>query len=344
MVRFTMLRRLLPPALAIALLPVLVAGCGNDSRGGAASGGGSGSKVSLVAYSTPQEAYASLIPAFQKTPDGKGTQFGQSYGPSGDQARAVIAGLNADYVAFSLAPDMDKLVDEGLVAKDWDQNSTKGFVTNSVVSLVVRKGNPKHIKTWDDLLKPGVQVITPNVFTSGAAKWNVMGAYGAAVKSGKSPAEARDYLKKLYGHVPVQPKSGREALQTFVGGKGDVLISYENEALTAQRKGEKVDFVTPDRTLLIQNPAAVVTKGKNAKKAAAFLKFVKTPEAQKIFASKGYRPVVKSLVDPKQFPTPKGLFTIDDLGGWKKVNDEFFDPDNSVVADIEKKLGVSTDG
>jgi sulfate transport system substrate-binding protein len=337
-----MLKRLLPLTLLAALLAV-VAGCGNDSRGGASSGG-KGGKLSLVAYSTPQEAYASIIPAFQKTADGKGTSFGQSYGPSGDQARAVIAGLPADYVAFSLQPDMKKLVEEGLVAKDWDQNATKGFVTNSVVTLVVRKGNPKGIKTWDDLLRPGVQVITPNVFTSGAAKWNVMGAYGAAVKSGKSPKEAEAYLSKLYSHVPVQPKSGRDALQTFVGGKGDVLISYENEAITAQDKGEKVEYVTPDRTLLIQNPAAVMTKGKNVAKAKKFLAYVKSPEAQKLFAAKGYRPVLSNLVDKKKFPTPSGLFTIDDLGGWDTVNKKFFDPENSVVGDIEKKLGVSTNG
>jgi sulfate/thiosulfate-binding protein len=341
-----MLRRLrLHTLLLLAALPVAV-GCGNDSRGGTATAGsgGSGGKVTLVAYSTPQEAYEAIIPAFQKTAAGKGATFAQSYGPSGDQARAVIAGLPADYVGFSLAPDMDKLVDEGLVAKDWNQNATKGFVTNSVVSLVVRKGNPKHIRDWNDLIKPGVQVVTPNVFTSGAAKWNVMGAYGAAVRSGRSPAQARAYLAKLYDRVVVQPKSGRDALTTFVGGKGDVLISYENEALTAQRKGEDVDFVTPDRTLLIQNPAAVVTKGKNAKEARKFLAFVKTPAAQRLFASKGYRPVLPSLVDKTKFPTPPGLFTIDDLGGWKKVNKEFFDPDGSVVADIEKKLGVSTDG
>src|SRR4051794_3700884 len=339
-----MQRRLLLPAAVSALAIVVGIGCGNDSRGGSAGSGGSSGQVSLVAYSTPQEAYAQLIKAFQKTSAGKGASFGQSYGPSGDQARAVVAGQPADYAAFSLAPDMGKLVKAGLVANDWSQNSTHGFVTDSVVALVVRKGNPKHIHDWSDLVKPGVQVITPNVFSSGAAKWNVMAAYGSQVKGGKSPAQGRQFLQQLYQHVPVQPKSGRDALQTFVGGKGDVLISYENEAITAQHKGEKVDYITPDRTLLIQNPAAVVTKGKNAKKAAAFLKFVKTPQGQKIFASKGYRPVIPSLVDKKKFPTPSGLFTIDDLGGWDKVNKEFFDPDHSVVAEIEKKLGVSTDG
>jgi sulfate transport system substrate-binding protein len=332
--------------MLLVAVAVAVSGCGNDSRGGSASAstGAGGGKVSLVAYSTPQEAYEAIIPAFQRTAAGKGATFAQSYGPSGDQARAVIAGLPADYVAFSLAPDMDKLVDEGLVAKNWSRNATKGFVTNSVVSLVVRTGNPKHIRDWGDLVKPGVQVVTPNVFTSGAAKWNVMAAYGAAVKGGQSPAQAKAFLSKLYDHVVVQPKSGRDALTTFVGGKGDVLLSYENEALTARRKGEDVDYVIPDRTLLIQNPAAVVTKGKNVSEARRFLAFVKTPAAQRLFASKGYRPVLPNLVDHRKFPTPPGLFTIDDLGGWTKVNKEFFDPEGSVVAGIEKKLGVSTDG
>jgi sulfate transport system substrate-binding protein len=342
-----MRKRLLPLAALLATTVLVAAGCGNDSRGGGGGGSSSsgGGRVSLVAYSTPQEAYADVIKAFAKTSAGQGTTFSQSYGPSGDQARSVIAGLPADYVAFSLAPDMDKLVDEGLVAKNWADNKTKGFVTNSVVSLVVRKGNPKHITGWDDLVKPGVQVVTPNVFSSGSAKWNVMGAYGAQLKLGKSPAQAKQWLAQLYKHVPVQPKSGREALQTFTGGKGDVLISYENEALTAIRKGEKVDYVTPPQTLLIQNPAAVTIKdNKNPKASAAFLKFVTTPEAQKLFAAKGYRPVIPSLVNKQKFPTPKELFTIDSLGGWKKVNKEFFDPDNSVLATIEKNLGVSTDG
>ena len=339
-----MLRRLLLTAL---LTPALLAagGCGNDSRGGGGAGSGSGgAKVSLVAYSTPQEAYKALIPAFRKTQAGKGATFSQSYGPSGDQARAVIAGLPTDFVHLSLEPDVDKLVEEGLVAKDWKKGPEKGFVSRSVVSLVVRKGNPKGIEDWDDLLKPGVEVITPNVFTSGGAKWNVMAAYGAAADGGKDRQAGVRYLQKLYGHVPVQPKSAREALQTFVGGKGDVLLSYENEALIAQKKGEKIDYVTPDETLLIENPGAVVTKGKNPEGARAFLDFLKSDEAQRIFQEQGYRPVKDQLTDTRKFPKPKGLFTIDELGGWKKVNDEFFDPEKSVVADINKKLGVETDG
>jgi sulfate/thiosulfate transport system substrate-binding protein len=336
--------RFLP--LLVLAAALLVGGCGNDSRGGSASAssGPSDGKLALVAYSTPQEAFESLIPAFQKTSGGKGVSFTQSYGPSGDQARAVIAGLPADVVNFSLEPDMKKLVDEGLVANSWNTTPTHGFVTDSVVVLTVRKGNPKHIRDWSDLTKPGVQVITPNVFTSGSAKWNVMAAYGQATKSGQSAAQAKKYLSALYHNVPVQPKSARDALQTFSGGKGDVLIGYENEAITAQRKGEKVDYVIPSNTLLIENPAAVVAKSKHLAAAKRFLAFLTTPAAQKIYASKGYRPVLRNLVDKKRFPTPPGLFTIDDLGGWSKVNKAFFDPDHSVMADIEKNLGVSTSG
>ena len=184
-------------------------------------------------------------------------QFTESYGASGEQRRAVEAGLPADVLEFSLEPDMTKLVDAGIVGSDWNQNQYKGFVTDSVVVLVVRKGNPKGIQGWDDLVKPGVEVIEPNPFTSGGAKWNIMAAYGAQLKAGKSDAEAEAYLAELFKHVPVQDKSAREALQTFVGGKGDVLLSYENEAIAAQQAGEQVDYIVPDATILIENPLAV---------------------------------------------------------------------------------------
>src|SRR3954454_10634937 len=197
----------------LAALPVLAA-CGSASS---ASGSGGG-KLNLVAYSTPKEAYAALIPAFNKTQAGQGVSFTQSFGPSGDQARAVQSGLPADDVALSLAPDVGKLVDAKKVAPDWDQDAAKGFVTNSVVVLAVRKGNPKNIKTWDDLVKPGVQVIEANPFASGGARWNVMAAYGAQLAQGKSDAEAQAYLGKLFHNVPVQDKSARDSLQTFTSG------------------------------------------------------------------------------------------------------------------------------
>jgi sulfate transport system substrate-binding protein len=334
------MRRILAPALllaAVACLALVASGCGGSSSG-------SSGKVSLVAYSTPKEAYADLIPAFNKTPQGKGVEFTQSYGASGDQSRAVESGLQASLVAFSLEPDITRLVDAGLVDKGWNANATKGMVTNSVVALVVRKGNPKNIKRWEDLIKPGVQVITPNPFTSGGARWNVMAAYGSQIAQGKSDQQATDFLGKLFKNVAVQDKSARDALQTFTGGKGDVMIAYENEAIAAQQAGEDVEYVVPDQTILIENPIAVTNDGPNLEKAKAFATYLETAPAQKIFASKGYRPVIKGLVDKKKFPTPKQLFTIQKFGGWDPVMTKFFDKDKGVMADIEKGLGVSTQG
>jgi sulfate/thiosulfate transport system substrate-binding protein len=312
---------------------LLAAGCGGS--------GGGGGKLTLVAYSTPREAYEALIPGFQKTDAGKGVSFSQSYGGSGDQARAVQSGLAADVVAFSLEPDMTKLVDDGLVAKDWNANQYKGMVTDSVVVFVTRKGNPKSIRSWDDLVKPGVEVITPNPFTSGGARWNVMAAYGAQIKQGKSPEQATAYLEQLFRNVPVQDKSAREALQTFVGGKGDVMLAYENEAITAQQKDQQVDYTIPDQTILIENPIAVTTKSKNPEKAKAFVDYLLTPQAQQVFVDKGYRPVNAQVAATANFPKPSGLFTIADLGGWSEVNKKFFDKQAGLMADIEQKIGVS---
>jgi sulfate transport system substrate-binding protein len=335
----------LAAALTLLLLPAVAVGCGGPAEEGAASSGdGSGGKLSLVAYSTPKEAYGELIPAFQKTAAGKGVSFTQSYGASGDQSRAVAAGLPADIVALSLAPDVDKLVEPGIVDRNWTSQlaKTDGFVTNSVVVLAVRKGNPKNIHSWEDIAKPGVEVITPNPFTSGGAKWNLMAAYGSQIAQGKSPAEATDFLHQVLANTAVQDKSAREALQTFAGGKGDVLISYENEAITAQKADVDLDYVIPDQTILIQNPAAITKDSKNPDKAKAFLDWLITPAAQKIYASKGYRSVLPELVDKNTYPDPKKLFKISEFGGWSKVNDEFFDPEKGSVAAIEKDLGVST--
>ena len=332
-----MLTRIGTVLALLAAIPVIAA-CGSSATG---SGGGGG-RLSLVAYSTPKEAYAALIPAFNKTADGKGVSFTQSFGPSGDQARAVQSGLPADVVALSLAPDVNKLVDAKKVAAGWDQGPDKGFVTNSVVVFAVRKGNPKNIKTWDDLIKPGVQVIEPNPFASGGARWNVMAAYGAQLEQGKSDADAQAYLGKLFHNVPVQDKSARDAMTTFTSGKGDVLLAYENEAIAAKQAGQDIDYVVPDQTILIQNPIAVTTSSKDPSKAKAFIAFLRSKQGQEIFQSKGYRPVDESLLDKSKFPVPSGLFKIDKLGGWSTVNDKFFDPDKGVVAKIEKSLGVST--
>jgi sulfate transport system substrate-binding protein len=215
------------------------------------------------------------------------------------------------------------------------------MVTDSVVVLAVRKGNPKGIHGWDDLVREGVEVITPNPFTSGGARWNVMAAYGAQLELGRSPQQAVDYLHELFHHVSVQDKSARESLQTFAAGKGDVLIAYENEAITARQKGEDIEYVIPDQTILIENPIAVTKDAGPA--ARAFVRYLRTPAAQRIFAEKGYRSIRPDLVDPTKYPTPPDLFTIEKLGGWPDVADKFFDRDNGIMADVERDLGVPTD-
>jgi sulfate/thiosulfate transport system substrate-binding protein len=314
------------------------------AAGSTGSGGGKEVTLSLVAYSTPQAAYEKIIAAFQKTAAGKNVKFTQSYGASGDQSRAVEAGLPADYVAFSLETDVTRLVKAGIVASDWNSDQYKGMVTDSTVALVTRKGNPKNIHSFADLTKPGVDVITPNPFSSGGARWNVMAAYGSQSQHGKSQAESLAFLTKLFKNVSVQDDSARAALQTFTGGKGDVMIGYENEAIFAQQNGQDIDYVVPDDTLLIENPAAVTSNSKHPVQAKAFLDFVRTPEAQKIFAENGYRPVVPGAdTGGQDFPTPPGLFTIADLGGWSTVATDFFDVDKGLFTDIERKLGVSVE-
>ena len=240
--------RLLFAVLVAGLMAVTACGGASDSTTGSSSSDKGSKSLSLVAYSTPEVVYDEIEPLFQKTGDGEGVGFKSSFGASGEQSRAVEAGLKADVVSFSLEPDMDRLVKAGLVDSNWADTPSKGLVTTSLVSFIVRKGNPKGIKTWDDLLKPGVQVLTPNPFTSGAARWNLLGAYGAKSDGGKNPQAGLAYLKELITkHVKVQDKSGRDALNTFTSGTGDVLLSYEYEATTAQKKGQDVDFVTPRR-------------------------------------------------------------------------------------------------
>ncbi len=324
-------------ALALAL-GLGVAACGDDS-----SSGSSGGEVNLVAYSTPETVYdEALIPGFQKTSEGEGATFKNSFGPSGDQQRAVIAGQPADYVHLSLEPDMQALVDAGIVDSDWNQNEFNGIVQDSVVVFAVRKGNPKNIQTWEDVVKPGVEVVTPNVFSSGGAKWNLMAAYGAQLNAGKSPEEALEFLRSVLEHAVVQPGSASDALTAFTSGKGDVLLAYESDSIEAQKAGEDIDYVIPDDTILIETPAA--TTNDASTQAQDFLTYLWTPEAQQLWADGGYRPVDKSVLakNKDKFPVPPGLFDIASLGGWEKVNAEFFDPENGSVAEIESDLGVST--
>lgn len=330
-------------ATAGALVMSACAGGGaSDTVGATAEGAApaSTSTLNLFAYAVPKVGFDKVIPAFNATDDGKGVTVQQSYGASGDQSRKVAAGAEADFVNFSVEPDITRLVDAGLVAADWNAGEHKGVPFGSVVTIVTRKGNPKAIKDWDDLLKPGVEVVTPNPFSSGSAKWNLLAPYAAKSDGGKNPAAGLAFIEQLVtGHVKVQPKSGREATETFLQGTGDVLLSYENEALFAERKGDPVEHVTPPTTFKIENPVAVLTKGKNAEKATKFRDFLFTPAAQKLWAEAGFRPVDTTVAAEftQDFPEPTKLWTIDDLGGWKTVDGTLFKKDTGTIAVIYDK-------
>ena len=352
--RFTTRTSLLTLLSAVAVAAAL-AGCGGSSdvtsssaatgTAAASTGGGGSTKLQLVAYSTPKKAYDALTTAFASTSAGKGVSFGQSFGASGSQSRAVDSGQPADVVAFSTTPDMTRLVKSGIVAKNWDANPEHGFSSDSVVVLVVRKGNPKHITGWDDLIKSGVDVITPNPSTSGSARWNILAGYGAQLKEGKSPAQALAYVHTLLTkNVSVQDASASTALQTFTSGKGDVLLDYESDAIAAEKAGDAVQYVIPKQTILIQTPIAVTAKSAHAAAAKAFLAYQWSPAGQKIWGEQGYRPVLPSVAKQyaSKFPTPPQLFDIKFLGGWKKVKKEFFDPASGSITKIEQAAGVPT--
>ena len=332
----------LPVSLLVLLFAVLAAGCGSSSDSSSSSSGGG--SLDVVGYSTPESVYQeSLEPAFEKTPEGKGVSFSNSFGASGDQSRAVAAGQPASVVHFAQAGDMERLVDEGQVDAGWEKQPHGGIAQDSVVVITVRKGNPEGIESLDDVLTKEVDVVTPNPFSSGAARWNIMAVYGTLINEGKSPDQALEGVKTLLEKAVAQPGSARDALAAFTQGQGDVLLGYENEAIKAENEGEDVEYVVPSSTILIETPIAV-TKDAPEPAAEDFLKFIWSDAGQEIWAENGYRPVNPKLVDAKQFPTPKGLFKISQFGGWGKVNDEFFDEETGSVAAIEGELGVSTSG
>jgi sulfate transport system substrate-binding protein len=299
-----------------------------------------GGSVNIVAYSVPKPAYDALSAAFGKTPAGKGVEFKSSYGPSGTQSKNVLAGQKADYVAYSVGSDLTKLVPTK-VDPSWNSGPTKGLVSDSVVVIAVRKGNPKHICGWDDLVKPGIKIVTPSPATSGSAKWNILAAYQHVLQTGGTEEQAKAYLTKFFDNVVVRAQSGAAATTQFVSGTGDVLISSENEVISARQAGQDIDYVVPAQSILIENPAAVTKDGSASAK--NFLAYVQSKEGQTIFAQKGFRPVVAGVTpgnveganDPANpFPNPQKLVTIDDLGGWDKVNDVYFG-DNGIVTKIE---------
>ena len=316
-------------------------GCGGDSN---ASDDGGGTTLNLVGYSVLEQANKGVISAFEETDAGKDVNFKESYGASGDQSRAVVAGADADEVHLSLEPDVTRLVDEGLVAEDWKDNDTKGICTSSVVVFVVQKGNPKGIESWDDLVEPGVGIVTPNPASSGSAKWNLLAAYGAAKDECGSDEAAQEYMSKLFGNVAAVPVSVRDATTAFTSGTGDVLLSYENEAILARQSGQDFDYVIPDETLLIENPCALIDGAPKA--AEDFLAFQKSAEGQKLYAETGYRPLVdvsdlevdgaNDSGDP--YPEPAKLLTIaGDFGGWADANGKYFGDGEG-----ENPLGILT--
>jgi sulfate/thiosulfate transport system substrate-binding protein len=333
-----------------AAVVVCVSGCSSsksktaasDSASAGGAGTNAGQTIKLVEYSVPKPAYDALSDAFQKTPAGKGVKFTSSYGPSGTQSKNVAAGtVQADYVGFSVTPDLTSLVPK-YVDADWNTGPTKGLVSDSVVVITVRKGNPLHITGWDDLIKPGVKIVTPDPASSGSAKWNILAAYEHVISDGGSEDDAKAYLTKFFGNVVSRASSGAVATTQFLGGTGDVLISYENEAIDARQAGKDVDYIVPNESVLIENPAAVTNTASQAAK--DFLSYVESDAGQKVFAQTGFRPVVQGLSygdvkgannPSKPFPAVDKLTTITDLGGWTAVNAKFFSA-TGIVTQIEK--------
>jgi len=329
-------------AALIAVGVLALSGCGAS-----ASGGGSHT-LNIVGFSTMEQPNDKVFPAFQATAAGKGWNLLGSYGASGSQRDAVLNGQPADEVHLSLEPDVAKLVSAGKVAKSWDQNATHGICTNTVVVFGVQKGNPKHIETWDDLLKPGVQIVTPDPGSSGSAKWNLLAAYGAYLQETGSPAGAEADMKKFLANVVSWPSSGRDATTMFEGGTGDVVLSYENEMILARASGQSIDYVDPSTTLLIENPCAVTVGA--PQQATDFLNYQKSTAGQKIYVSTGFRPLpsvnvgtvsVPGAMNPSNpFPAIQHLETIDKtFGGWAQADPKYFDPTNGILTKLKAEAG-----
>ncbi|MBX9979506.1 sulfate ABC transporter substrate-binding protein [Mycobacterium gordonae] len=325
--------------VASALITSVAAACSGGPSDVVGGGGLAGAKssITLVAYSVAEPGWSKVIPAFNASEEGKGVQVITSFGASGDQSRGVAEGKPADLVNFSVEPDITRLVKGGKVAKDWDTGATKGIPFGSVVTLVVRKGNPKNIRDWDDLLRPGVDVVTPSPLSSGSAKWNLLAPYAVKSEGGRNGQAGIEFVSRLVReHVKVRPGSGREATDVFVQGSGDVLISYENEAIAAERAGKPVEHVTPPQTFKIENPMAVLSTSTHLAAAVAFNNFQYTAAAQTLWAKAGFRPVDPSVAVSfrDQFPVPLKLWTITDLGGWGTVDPQLFDKNSGSITRI----------
>jgi len=284
----------------------------------------------IAAYTTPREVLEEhLLPAFQQRwleQTGERVRFETSFQGSGAQSRAVAGGLEADVVWLSLAPDVQRLVDAGLVEPGWDAGPTRGVVSSSVVVLGVREGNPHGVAGWDDLRRDGLEVLTPNVRTSGGAMWNVLALLGAAERA--QPAlDAEAFLADVLGNVRVMDKGARESVISFEKGVGDAIVTYENEAVVARRGGAPIDYVVPTPTLVIENPAAVVDayarQRGTTELARAFVDFLIEPASQQAMVRYGLRPVLPG-VEAEGLPPVGATFTVDELGGWSGVMQRVF--------------------
>lgn len=337
---------------ALAAMGMSACGASTTPNSSSAPGGvgGEAAALNLVAFAVPKAANNAIQALWAQTPDGAGVTWVQSYGASGDQSRAVESGLEADYVHFSLEGDVTRLVKAGLVDENWNAGEAGGIVSSSVVVLVVRPGNPKEIEDWDDLTENDVTIVTPNPGSSGSARWNILAAWGSVIADGGSEEDAIEFTTDLFQNIVALPGSGRDATSAFLAGTGDVLLSYENEAILAIQQGQDLEYIVPETTLRIDNPGAVL-KGAHPK-AQAWLDFLYTPEAQAEFAKLGFRPVVDGVEvgtveganDPNNaFPAPRNLLTInDDFGGWAAANPKFFDPDNGIITKIQVSTGKSS--
>lgn len=336
----------------VAVAAMGLTGCSTAEGDNNASGSpaaGEPTELSIVGFAVPQAANQAVQAAFAETPEGAGVTWVESYGASGDQSRAVESGLAADYVHFSLSSDVTRLVDAGLVDETWADGANGGTVTSSVVVIAVRPGNPLGIDSWDDLIQPGVEIVTPNPGSSGSARWNILAAWGSVIADGGTEEEAKEYTTALFNNVVSLPGSGREATSAFLAGTGDVLLSYENETILARQEGSELDYIVPDSTLRIDNSGAVLKDADP--KAQAFLDYVLTPEAQAIYAGFGFRPVVDGVTLPEvegandpanPFPAPTTLLTIDDFGGWGEAKSKFFDEENGIITQIQVETGKSS--
>lgn len=329
-------------AAALMTTATLLAACGGGASDVAGAGpqvGGSETTLTLVAYAVPEPGWSEIIPAFIATQDGEGVTVRASYGPSGEQSRS-LDGKPADLVNFSVEPDITRLVDAGKVAEDWNADVTRGIPVGSVVTLVVREGNPKNVRDWDDLLQPGLEVVSPSPMSSGSAKWNLLGPYAAKSNGGRNSRAGLDFVDRLVGdHIATRPTSGREATDLFVQGTGDVLLSYENEAIDIKRQGKPVEHIVPPQTIKIENPVAVVKSSQHLGQANALKNFLYTPEGQTIWARAGFRPVDPGIAAQfaADFPAPAKLWTIADLGGWSAVEPALFDEHYGAITKIYQR-------